>query len=811
MSDAMEAFRAIMAHRSQWPGLVLALPLGGYGIDTRLPFGLASATGVWGSVADLVKIVLQRIFPELRVIKWVDDFIFLKPKESTITLDQVHAATKDLGFPWHPSKRSEFDTSVKYLGFIWNLESQTVMLPDEKRLQFADLAKRFTTSEPRSLKELRELSGSLQHVAMMARDMAPYTSEMISFLSAWNKKSAFQKLHVPPQVQDEAKHWCKTLGHELVRSIATPGKTFPVEFYVDASTTWGIGITCGSEWAAWMLLSGWDKDSRGIGWAEAAALELGVRQAVAMGAKDCILRIHSDNKGVIGAFRRGRSRGRSANSIMRSLIAFEMQHRLDPPFDRFYMQYGSLEWYRRRLKQQARERMTRPGRQGAGVGRVAHPTSIPAASSSRPTLVAKTSSSIHHTPKSFIIKASARKSSYPSSHSASSIAQKPLIRIKPSPLYPSHPPHPPSSGQKILAKDRILAIAPISSKGPMLKTSSGFDFDPTGQHWMTIKHVLASALEISTRQNYGSGIQHFTDFCDASGIPYEHRFPISQDLLLAFVVHLGQTCRASTIRTYIASLATWHHTWNQPFVRSDGVSIAIRAIEKHGPPKLPLRPPVTSADLDSVFARLDVASNPLHAAVWACALMTWWSMCRLGETTIAVRPVKASRHVMRSNIVSQSVSDQGLDIVRIHLPWTKTTLVEGLDKFLVRCGNHLDPVFALQHHLSLSPHSPLLGQSTPLFAYKIPGSDRLMPLMKDAFLSVFDKALKDEGREQHVGHSFRIGGATAHWRAGVPIETIQLMGGWKGDTVVKYLRDLGKGLANAHARTAEHIAAHGAT
>ncbi|KAE8212447.1 hypothetical protein CF326_g9900 [Tilletia indica] len=186
-------------------------------------------------------------------------------------------------------------------------------------------------------------------------------------------------------------------------------------------------------------------------------------------------------------------------------------------------------------------------------------------------------------------------------------------------------------------------------------------------------------------------------------------------------------------------------------------------------------------------------------------------MCRLGETTIAARPVKATRHVMRSNIVSQSVSDQGLDIVRIHLPWTKTTLVEGLDKFLVRCGNHLDPIFALHHHLSLSPHSPLLEQSTPLFAYKIPGSDRLMPLMKDAFLSVFDKALKDAGREQHLGHSFRIGGATAHWRAGVPIETIQLMGGWKGDTVVKYLRDLGKGLANAHARTAEHIAAHGAT
>ncbi|KAE8226947.1 hypothetical protein CF319_g537 [Tilletia indica] len=329
MSDAMEAFRAIAAMLSQRPGLVIALPLGGFGIDTRLPFGLASATGVWGSVADLVKIALSRIFPGIKTIKWVDDFIFLKKANDPITLDQVHDATKDLGFPWHPTKRSEFATTVKYLGFIWNLEAHTVTLPDDKREHFAEVAKRFTTSEPRSLKEVRELAGSLQHVAMMARDLAPFTAEIIAFMSAWNRYPPFKKLHVPPAIQVEAKKWVKALRGEMIRSIASPPSTFPHDIYVDASTSWGIGVTSGSRWAAWMLLAGWDKDSRGIGWAEAAALELGVRQAVAMGARNCRINVFSDNKGVIGAFRRGRSRGRQANSIMRSLIAFEMQHRLD--------------------------------------------------------------------------------------------------------------------------------------------------------------------------------------------------------------------------------------------------------------------------------------------------------------------------------------------------------------------------------------------------------------------------------------------------------------------------------------------------
>ncbi|KAE8217216.1 hypothetical protein CF326_g9524 [Tilletia indica] len=329
MSDALEAFRAIMAHRSQWPGLVIALPMGDFGIDTRLPFGLASATGVWGSVADVVKMVLLCIFPSMRVVKWVDDFVFIKPPELEVSLDQVHESTKELGFPWHPVKRSEFDSVVKYLGFIWNLESMTVMLPDDKRVKFLEHVELFRSSAPRSLKEVRELVGSLQHVAMMARDLAPYTAEMINFMSAWNTQPPFRRLYVPPAVQDEAKHWAKALRQELIRSVKMPKCTFPHTIYVDASTTWGVGVTCDDSWAAWMLLAGWDSDSRGIGWAEAAALELGVRQAVEMGAKDCVLNIFSDNKGVIGAFKRGRSRGRSANSIMRSLIAFQMEHRLD--------------------------------------------------------------------------------------------------------------------------------------------------------------------------------------------------------------------------------------------------------------------------------------------------------------------------------------------------------------------------------------------------------------------------------------------------------------------------------------------------
>ena len=55
---------------------------------------------------------------------------------------------------------------------------------------------------------------------------------------------------------------------------ATPPAS-PVEFWVDASSSWGIGVVFNSEWDFWRLLPGWDKD-RHIGWAEMVAVELGL-------------------------------------------------------------------------------------------------------------------------------------------------------------------------------------------------------------------------------------------------------------------------------------------------------------------------------------------------------------------------------------------------------------------------------------------------------------------------------------------------------------------------------------------------------
>src|SRR5882724_12041923 len=84
-----------------------------------------------------------------------------------------------------------------------------------------------------------------------------------------------------------------------------PHKHIDPDIWVDASTTWGIGIVIGDRWAAWQLSVSWKKDNRDIGWAEAIALELAVLWIIQQGYSDCEIKVRGDNTSVIGAFNKG--------------------------------------------------------------------------------------------------------------------------------------------------------------------------------------------------------------------------------------------------------------------------------------------------------------------------------------------------------------------------------------------------------------------------------------------------------------------------------------------------------------------------
>ena len=87
--------------------------------------------------------------------------------------------------------------------------------------------------------------------------------------------------------------------------------------WVDACTSWGIGIIIGHRWAAWKLKDGWKKDGRDIGWAEMIAIELACLYLDTLHFTNMDVLVRSDNIGVIGAFLKGRSPNFQVNLAIR--------------------------------------------------------------------------------------------------------------------------------------------------------------------------------------------------------------------------------------------------------------------------------------------------------------------------------------------------------------------------------------------------------------------------------------------------------------------------------------------------------------
>ena len=101
-----------------------------------------------------------------------------------------------------------------------------------------------------------------------------------------------------------------------------------MSIFVDASTSFSIGLVVDDHWLTWKLRDGWRNEDRDIGWAEMVAVDLGLRTVIHAGFQNCHLILHSDNQGVVEALKAGRSRNSSQNFILRHIVSNFRSHNI---------------------------------------------------------------------------------------------------------------------------------------------------------------------------------------------------------------------------------------------------------------------------------------------------------------------------------------------------------------------------------------------------------------------------------------------------------------------------------------------------
>lgn len=302
-------------------------------IDQNVPFGLASAAGLQGEIADATIDIWEHheISPAL---KWVDDFnVFRFPKPDGqflgisdgleyrygYNLSSIKDTIAPLGIPWHKEKGQEFSDTFTYVGFLWDLPNKTVTLPLLKREKCLRRLTHFISTHENAQvlkRDAQKIIGTLSHITFVHRQGLSYMSNLYNWLSSF--QNDFAPRYMRSSVLSDLRWWHALLSQtHAPRSLAPRGPTRDYNIWVDASTEWGIGLLWGTRWAAWRLQEGWRGPSRDIGWLEGVAVELAILATRVMDVRDADILIRSDNEGVIGAYTKGRCSNFMTNLCIR--------------------------------------------------------------------------------------------------------------------------------------------------------------------------------------------------------------------------------------------------------------------------------------------------------------------------------------------------------------------------------------------------------------------------------------------------------------------------------------------------------------
>src|ERR1700722_4153373 len=342
-------------------------------------------------------------------------------------------------------------------------------------------------------------------------------------------------------------------------------------------------------------------------------------------------------------------------------------------------------------------------------------------------------------------------------------------------IIPSiHRPH-------VLASERLLQWStPQAAEFKRFLATTYLGLDPTRSF-----EVMALSLDTATRSGYGSGLLRFTQFCDRHNIPEDSRMPASESLLVLFAADAAGQISASTLNTWLAGLHFWHIINGAVWNGGERLTQIKKGVRKLTPAtsKRKKRPPVTIEHIYALRKGLDL-TNSFDTSVWAIACVAFWSCCRLGELLIpspnTFDPIKhASRD---TNLMFASVGSA--DYASLHIPWTKTTGIDGAIISITSRDDPSCPLAALRHHLLCNQGVP---SSAPFFSYRT-NTGSWSPVTKGWFLARCNQVWKDAGLLEMLGHGFRIGGATHLLLLGVAPDIVAVQGRWLSRAFLEYWR-----------------------
>ena len=151
-----------------------------------------------------------------------------------------------------------------------------------------------------------------------------------------------------------------------------------------------------------------------------------------------------------------------------------------------------------------------------------------------------------------------------------------------------------------------------------------------------IENVVAHTWASSTKETYGSGLLVYHVFCDSKSIPEDQHTPTSSILISSFLSNLAGFYSSPAITNYLQGIRAWHIIHGLDWsIKDNEIDAILKASASLPPPSLKHKPrePYTVDIIIAICRHLDL-DLPLHAAVFACLITTFYATAWVGKFTI---------------------------------------------------------------------------------------------------------------------------------------------------------------------------------
>ena len=121
-------------------------------------------------------------------------------------IDQISSR---LGIPWELSKDAPFSSTPVFIGFIWNLESNTVSLTTTKRTKYINTIHESLCTTVHTLEQVQKLHGRLSHASLVIPEGSMYLTSLQLMLGIFGS-NPFMPRGRPCGTVDELRWWLRT-------------------------------------------------------------------------------------------------------------------------------------------------------------------------------------------------------------------------------------------------------------------------------------------------------------------------------------------------------------------------------------------------------------------------------------------------------------------------------------------------------------------------------------------------------------------------------------------------------------------------